>query len=138
MKKSVIILGSTGSIGSSALKVIKNNKNFKVKLLSTNKNVKKILSQAIYYNVKDVIINDKISFQKNYLKLKKKGIKSYLGFNKLNKILKIKTDYCIIGISGIDGLDPTLKIIPNSKNILIANKESIICGWHIIKKINKI
>ena len=134
MKKSVIILGSTGSIGSSALKVIKNNKNFKVKLLSTNKNVKKILSQAIYYNVKDVIINDKISFQKNYLKLKKKGIKSYLGFNKLNKILKSKTDYCINGISGIDGLDPTLKIIPNSKNILIANKESIICGWHIIKK----
>ena len=37
-------------------------------------------------------------------------------------------------ISGIDGLEPTLKIIPFTKNILIANKESIICGWDLIKK----
>ena len=68
--KSVIILGSTGSIGSSALKVIKNNKNLKLNL-STNKNVKKILSQAIYYNVKDVIINIKFLSEKLF-KIKKK------------------------------------------------------------------
>ena len=37
-------------------------------------------------------------------------------------------------ISGLDGLEPTLKLIPFSKNILIANKESIICGWDLINK----
>ena len=45
-----------------------------------------------------------------------------------------KIDYVINSISGIDGLEPTLNIIPYTKNILIANKETIICGWDIIKK----
>ena len=58
MDKSIIILGSTGSVGSTTLSVIKNN-NFKVKLLSTNKNASKLLKQAILYKVKDVIIEDK-------------------------------------------------------------------------------
>ena len=53
MDKSIIILGSTGSVGSTTLSVIKNN-NFKVKLLSTNKNASKLLKQAILYKVKDV------------------------------------------------------------------------------------
>jgi len=54
--------------------------------------------------------------------------------NNIEKILKKKISYCINSISGIDGLEPTLKIIPYTEKILIANKESIICGWHIIKK----
>ena len=37
-------------------------------------------------------------------------------------------------ISGIDGLEPTLKIIKHTKKIAIANKEAIICGWHLIKR----
>ena len=36
-------------------------------------------------------------------------------------------------IVGINGLDPTLKIIPLTKKIAIANKESIICGWSLLK-----
>ena len=45
---------------------------------------------------------------------------------------KKKVTFCINAISGIDGLIPTLDMIPFSKNILIANKESIICGWKFI------
>ena len=53
MTKDLILLGSTGSIGTSTLKVIKKNKtDFKIKLLTTNKNIKKILKQAIEFNVK--------------------------------------------------------------------------------------
>ena len=37
-------------------------------------------------------------------------------------------------IVGLDGLDPTIKIIKHTKKIAIANKESIICGWNLIKK----
>ena len=66
--------------------------------------------------------------------LKKKKINVYLGHDNLNKIFKKKIDFCINSISGIEGLFPTLKIIPLTKNILIANKESIICGWDLIQK----
>ena len=47
---------------------------------------------------------------------------------------KKKIDISIIGISGLEGLDPTLKLIPISKNLASANKESIICGWKFIEK----
>ena len=58
----------------------------------------------------------------------------HLGIRNINKIIKKKVKYSINAISGINGLEPTLKVISKSENILIANKESIICGWHLIKK----
>ena len=48
-----------------------------------------------------------------------------------------KTDLSISAIPGIAGLEPTLNLIKMSKKILIANKESIICGWHLIDKLVK-
>ena len=134
MVNDIVILGSTGSIGNSVLDSIKFQKNFKVKLLTTNKNSKKVLNQAIKYNVKDVIIENEKEFKKNREIFKKKKINLYLGIRNINKIIKNKVKYSINAISGINGLEPTLKIISKSENILIANKESIICGWHLIKK----
>ena len=134
MKKNIIILGSTGSIGKTSLSAINNNKNYKVCLLSTRSNVKKLYKQALQYDVKRVIIEDKISFNRYKNNFKKKKINVYLGHDNLNKIFKKKIDFCINSISGIEGLFPTLKIIPLTKNILIANKESIICGWDLIQK----
>ena len=134
MNKDVVILGSTGSIGCSTLKCLKKDKSFKIKILTTNKNVSKIFKQAVLYNVKDIIIEDKKKYFKNIKKFKLKKIKLHLGINNINKILKKKVSYCVNSISGIDGLEPTLKMIPKTKNMLIANKESIICGWHLIKK----
>ena len=134
MKKNIIILGSTGSIGKTSLSAINNNKNYKVCLLSTRSNVKKLYKQALQYDVKKLIIEDKISFNRYKNNFKKKKINVYLGHDNLNKIFKKKIDFCINSISGIEGLFPTLKIIPLTKNILIANKESIICGWDLIQK----
>ena len=137
MDKSIIILGSTGSVGSTTLSVIKNN-NFKVKLLSTNKNASKLLKQAILYKVKDVIIEDKKKYKKYYEIFKRKKIRLHLGLINIKKILNKRIYYCVNSISGIDGLSPTLDVIPLTKNLLIANKESIICGWNLIEsKLNK-
>ena len=131
----IAILGSTGTIGSITLKIIKKNKKaFKINLLSTNSNVKKLFNQALEFNVKNVIILDKsksILWQK---KFKKKKIKVFNNFDNFQSIFKKKIDYTINAISGIDGLLPTVKIIKFTKKIAIANKESIICGWPIIKK----
>ena len=55
MIKDVVILGSTGSVGTSTLLSLSKVKNYKIKLITTNKNIKKILNQAIRYKVKDVI-----------------------------------------------------------------------------------
>ena len=133
MNSSVAILGSTGSIGRSSLSVLSRNKKYKIKLLTTNKNANKILKQALKYNVKNVIITNKKYFIKSKKIFKKKKINLYLKIDNLKKIFKNKKiTYTINAISGIDGLEPTLKLIPHTKNILIANKESIICAWHII------
>ncbi len=133
MKKKIIILGSTGSIGSATLSVIK-DKNFKVELLTANKNINKLLKQSLDHNVKKVIIENKKEFKKKKHLFTKKKIKVYLGLKSIKKILRNKVAYCINSISGIEGLGPTIDVIPFTKNILMANKESIICGWDIIKK----
>ena len=138
MKRKIAILGSTGSIGKTLLKILQNDKkNFEIVLISGNKNYKELLKQSKIFKVKNLILSD----DKSYQKLKKKNLKSiniYNNFNSLENILKNKIDYVMSAITGIDGLEPTLKIIKHTKKIAIANKESIICGWHLIKKeINK-
>tara|TARA_B100000161_G_scaffold263196_1_gene234174 strand:+ start:932 stop:2101 length:1170 start_codon:yes stop_codon:yes gene_type:complete len=133
MNKEIIILGSTGSVGTTTLSVIK-KQNFKISLLTTDKNAKKLLNQAISFKVKNVIIEDEVQYKKYKSSFNKNKIKIYLGLINLKKILKKKVNYCVNSISGIDGLLPTLEVIPFTQNILIANKESIICGWHLIKK----
>ena len=138
MIKKIVILGSTGSIGTSTLKSISKNKNFKVLLITANKNIKKLLDQSIKYNVKYAIIEDHGKYIKYKKKFKKNNIILYNGFKKINSIIKGKVSFSINAISGINGLEPTLKIIPLTEKILIANKESIICAWEIIlKKLNK-
>ena len=137
MKKKICILGSTGSIGLTTLKIVKENKDLlDVKLLSTNKNTKKLLKQIKEFNVKDVIISNEkayTNFKRKYFKLN--VFKNIEEFKKKNK--NVKFDYTMSSISGLDGLKPTLEIIPYSKKIAIANKESIICGWNLILKLLK-
>ena len=77
-KKKIGILGSTGSIGENTVKIIQNNnKEFDVKFLSTNRNVKKLLKQSSILKPKFVIIFDKKKFEKNKKKLKNKKIKVF-------------------------------------------------------------
>jgi len=135
--KKIAIFGSTGSIGSSLLKIIKEDKkNFKIELLTANKDYKKLIKQAKFFNVKNIIITDNNSFLIATKLLKNTKIKVFENFNSLNKIFNInkKIDYSMCAISGFQGLKPTLDIIKFTKTIAIANKESIICGWNLIKK----
>ena len=135
MRKKIALLGSTGSIGNTLLSIINNNKNdFEIILLTAKKNYKNLLKQAYKYNVKNLIITDKNSFKKIKILTKNKKINIYNNFLCLKKIFKKKIYYTMNAISGLDGLEPTLKIIKYTNNIAIANKESIICGWNLIQK----
>ena len=135
MIKKTVIIGSTGSIGKNTIDIIrKDKKKFNIKILSANKNFKLVVKQAIEFNVKIVIISDYSSYLKAKNLYKKYNIKFYNSFSILDKILKPKEIfYTMISVIGLDGLDPCLKMIRFSKNIGIANKESIICGWSIIR-----
>ena len=133
MKKKIAILGSTGSIGKQTLDIIrKDKKNFEILLLTAHKNHKLLSQQIKEFKVKNIIITNYESY--NILKKKFKKINVFNNFNNVDKILIKKLDYTMSSISGFDGLLPTIKIIKKTKVIAIANKESIICGWSLIKK----
>ena len=81
----IAIFGSTGSIGSSLLKIIKDDKkNFKIELLTANKNYKKLIKQAKFFNVKNIVLTDHNSFLITTKLLKNSKIKVFNNFNSLN------------------------------------------------------
>jgi len=140
MKKKIAILGSTGSIGKTLINILKKDKkNTNIILLAANKNIKELLKQALFFNVKNIIISDRIKFLQAKKMLKNKRINIYNDFKSFTKIFsKNKIDYTMCAMSGLVGLEPCLNIIEFTKKIAIANKESIICGWPLIaKKIKK-
>ena len=132
MIKKICILGSTGSIGKTTLEIIsKNKKDFNVVLLSGNNNVKLLIAQAKKFKPKYIYSNN--FYFKEKLKIFCKNNNIHL-IDDFNLLKKVKFDITVAAISGMAGLIPTINIIKFSKKILIANKESIICGWKFILK----
>ena len=135
MKKKILILGSTGSIGKTSIKIIKKNiSKFNVIGLVANKNYKLLIKQANIFKPTFIYINDisKVDYIKNHIT--DKNIKIINNFEYIEKNINKKVDFLISGISGFDGLKYNLTLIKKAKEILFANKESIICGWSLIKK----
>jgi len=138
MKKKVVILGSTGSIGISTLGVIKKNiKKFDVILLTANNNYKKLISQAKEYKAKNALIYNKTFYNLVKTALKNEKTKVFSNNTPINKIINTKIDYTMSAIVGLAGLQPTIDAIKVSKNVALANKETIICAWDILKKLKK-
>ena len=134
MKKKIAILGSTGSIGKTLFNLIlREKKNFEFSLLTANKSHKILLKQAKALNVKNLIITNKKDYEILKQKTNNTKIRVFNDFTQLDRIFKKKIDYVMSSISGIHGLEPTIKIIKFTKKIAIANKESIICGWNLIQ-----
>ena len=132
-KKTIAILGSTGSIGNSTLEIIKKTIEFKVELLAVNKNYLQTITQIKVFKPSVVVVNN----ENIYLKIKKKyHNKSIIILNNFANIQKYikKIDVTVSAIPGIAGLEPTILFTKISKKILLANKEAIICGWNLIKK----
>ena len=133
MKKLISILGSTGSIGLTTLKILDKKKSlFKPYLFIANKNYKLISKQIKKYQPEIFVINNKQTFLKLLKKNRNKKVKLFYNFD--NTKIKKKSDITVSAIPGIAGLKPTIKMTHYSKKILLANKESIICGWELIAK----
>jgi len=135
MKKKIVILGSTGSIGSTTIKIINRDKNaFEVVLLTANKNYEKLFLQAKKINCKNILINDEKNYFLSLKKNKVSNLKIFHNIDDFTKTLKKRVDYTMCSITGLAGLKPTLDAIKFSHNVAIANKESIICGWNFIER----
>jgi len=122
--KTLAIFGSTGSIGNTSLKILNlNKKKFKLLYLSAHNNYKKLKILQKKFSPKKIILtnknlNDKFYFHDKGIILEKDLFQKH----------KKKIDYVISGVSGYEALKFNLQLLKISKNLLIANKETIICG----------
>ena len=127
--KNLAILGSTGSIGSSTLSVLKNNHEvFNVSLLSAKSNWEKIFNQCKVFKPKYVHLEDQESSKKLKEKLYQENLSTSLIDKKdfLKLISSNEVDVVVAGIVGIAGLKSIYKALTSGKRLLLANKEAYV------------
>jgi 1-deoxy-D-xylulose-5-phosphate reductoisomerase len=134
--KRIAILGSTGSIGQSTLKVIRGFPDkFKVFALSTNANVEILIQQIKLFRPELVCIKDEVAAFSLRSRINLKGIKFFVGEDGLKEMTQDKRiDKVVLAISGAGALLPLLSAIESGKDIALANKEALVIAGSIIMK----
>ena len=122
LKKTISILGSTGSIGSNTIDVINSNKNkFSVLSLTSKNNVNLLSKQSFLLNPKFVAIQNKEKYKDLKNNLFGKKIKILAGDEGIIECTNNKVDIVVAAIVGIAGLKPTLSSIKNCSKLCLAN-----------------
>jgi 1-deoxy-D-xylulose-5-phosphate reductoisomerase len=138
-KLKIGIIGSTGSVGKTSLSIIsKYPKNFKVELLVCDKDYKSILIQIKKFSPKYVFVNNKNSFELVKKKVSSKKIFILNDYEKFKILINFKLDKTILAIPSTEGLRYAFLFSKHSRELLIANKESIVCGAGILLKCAKL
>ena len=137
MKKRVNIFGSTGSIGTTTLNIIRNNNElFEVSSLIAGNNINKLIEQIEEFNPNHVYIKSKENY--NILKNRYKDLDIYYGDNGMEEISSLNDyDIGVSALVGIAGLKPTYNMIKQGKTILLANKEVLVTGGELIINASK-
>ena len=133
-KKGVAILGSTGSIGTQALDVIKDNPDkFSVEVLTAQRNAELLIRQSQEFNPNAVVIVDETLYEQVNDALNPLDIKVYAGDNALNSVVEMDSiDVVLTALVGYSGLQPTINAINNNKNIALANKETLVVAGELV------
>lgn len=134
--KKISILGSTGSIGTQALEVMKNNQDlFEVVAISGNTNIELLQKQIKKFNPKYVAVYNESKAKELKNKLNNPNIKILSGMEGLIEISTIdEVDIVITSVVGTIGLLPTLNAIKAKKNIALANKETLVTAGELVMK----
>jgi len=132
--KRISILGSTGSIGESGLKVIgEHSAEFKVRSLSTNSNIDVLYRQILLFRPDFVAVTDTGSGVKLRSRLKNKETKVLIGPESLQALAEDKgADQILLAVSGAAALRPLLKAIDSGKSVALANKEALVMAGSLI------
>ena len=134
IKKRIAIFGSTGSIGTQALEVIRANTNlFEVEILTAQTNDELLITQALEFRPNAVVIGDETKYQKLKETLASTDIKVFAGEAALEEVADFDTyDMMLAGIVGFAGLKPTLKAVEKGKAVGLANKETLVVAGDIV------
>lgn len=131
--KSLVILGSTGSIGTQALEVCRRD-GYKVTALAAGSNIELLENQAREFGVKAVAVFDQERAQELKVKLGDTDIKVLGGIEGVCEVAQMDADIALNAIVGIAGLRPTLAAIESGKDIALANKETLVTGGDIVNR----
>ncbi len=136
-KKGIAILGSTGSIGTQALDVVKSHPNlFDVIVLSAENNSKMLIEQAKQFKPDSVVIGNENKYQEVSDALINEPIKVYAGKDALAQIVEHSdVEIVLTAMVGYAGLLPTINAIKAGKNIALANKETLVIAGELITKL---
>ena len=139
MKKSIAILGSTGSIGRQALEVIQAHPDqLCVEVLTAQDNADLLIQQSIVFSPNAVVIGNETCYQKVKDALASLPIKVYASENALSSIVEMDSiDLVLTALVGYSGLRPTIRAIEAGKNIALANKETLVVAGELITDLAK-
>ena len=133
-KKHIAILGSTGSIGTQALEVVRANKDyFEVEVLCAGNNASLLIEQALEFKPNVVVIADEAQYQVLADALANEDIKVYSGNQAITQVVEMDTiDLVLTAIVGYAGLQSTLAAINAGKTIALANKETLVVAGDLV------
>lgn len=138
-KKHIAILGSTGSIGTQALEVIKAHpESFVVEVLTANGNADLLIQQAVEFKPNCVVIADESKYDKVKTALAKHDIKIYAGNKAVEQVVQMDSiDIVLAAIVGYAGLASTISAIKAKKHIALANKETLVVAGELVTALAK-
>jgi len=133
-RKRIAILGSTGSIGTQALNIIRDYPDFfEAQVLVANNNFELLINQAREFEPDAVVIADKSKYQRLKDSLSDLPVKVYAGNEAVEQIASMDSvDIVLTAMVGFSGLLPTIRAIEAGKIIALANKETLVVGGHLI------
>jgi 1-deoxy-D-xylulose-5-phosphate reductoisomerase len=135
-KQKLAILGSTGSIGTQTLEIVRQNADkFDVVLLTANTNVDKLIEQSIEFNPIHAVIADESKFE-IFRSANLNDIEIHCGLSVLNELVQLEfVDTIINSLVGFTGFQPTLHALTAGKKVALANKESLVVGGKLINSL---
>ena len=134
--KRIAILGSTGSIGTQALNVIRRHRDlFSVEVLCAGSNADLLIAQALEFDPNAVAIADKSKYPQVQEALSPHDIKVFCGMDSVADLMEMESiDMVLASIVGFAGLRPTLRAIEHHKPIALANKETMVVAGEIVTR----
>jgi len=139
LNKKIAILGSTGSIGTQSLEVVKNIGNIDIVALTANSNIELLEKQIREFKPKIAVLTEKKKAEQLKKNIKDTNVKILYGMEGLIEAATInEIDTVVNSVVGNIGLEPTIAAIKNKKNIALANKETLVSsGELVMKEVNK-
>lgn len=137
MSKKIAILGSTGSIGTQTLDVIRCHPDrFEVYALTANNNVELLIRQAITFLPEIVVIGNENHYKTLKNALKNEPIKVFAGYDAIAQVVEMQPiDIVVTAMVGFAGLQPTIRAVRAGKRIALANKETLVVAGELINKL---